>query len=54
MPSIPLSKELLQVLVCPHDRGDLEYSPLEPKLTCRTCGKVFPIENGVPNMLKGK
>ncbi len=47
-----LSPELLSVLVCPHDHGSLSYSEKEKKLSCKKCARIFPIENGVPNMLK--
>ena len=47
-----LSPELLSVLVCPHDHGELDYSLEKSSLTCRSCGKTFPVVDGIPNMLK--
>ncbi|MBM3282136.1 MAG: Trm112 family protein [Candidatus Diapherotrites archaeon] len=47
-----LTKELLSVLVCPKDRGELSYSSEKNTLTCQKCGHVYLIKNGVPNMLK--
>ena len=55
-PSSPVSAgeetmmdEMLKLLVCPvdHARLDLEADVL----VCQACGRRFPIEDGVPNML---
>ncbi len=48
----PISPELLSVLVCPHDHGELTLDKEKNTLTCQSCAHVFPIENGIPNMLK--
>lgn len=47
-----VSQEVLSVLVCPKDRGELSYSASANTLTCNSCKHVYSIENGVPNMLK--
>lgn len=47
-----LTPELLSVLVCPHDHGKLEYDAGQRTLTCIVCKRVYPLEKGVPNMLK--
>jgi uncharacterized protein YbaR (Trm112 family) len=54
IPIVPhtLSAELLAVLVCPLDHGELVHSPGNQTLACKKCAHVFPIENGIPNMLK--
>jgi uncharacterized protein YbaR (Trm112 family) len=52
MATLTLSPELLSVLVCPKEHGKLSYSNEKNTLTCQTCSHTFPIENGVPNMLK--
>ncbi len=49
-----LSSELLSVLACPLDHGDFIYNADEKKLTCMRCNRVYPIVNGVPNMLVKK
>jgi uncharacterized protein YbaR (Trm112 family) len=46
-----LSPELLAVLVCPEDHGELEYLKEQNKLVCKTCKKEYIIENGMPKML---
>lgn len=48
-----LAPELLQILVCPKCKGELEYrtSPPPEALICRSCRLVYPIEDGIPIML---
>jgi len=48
-PSV-ISKELLEILVCPACRGELDYEP-DVRLTCRGCGRSYPIRDGIPIML---
>ena len=46
-----LDAELLEILVCPNDRGELDYQ-LDPEiLVCRTCGYRYPVRDGIPVML---
>ncbi len=44
-----ISDELLQLLVCPVDYASLEV--VGSSLRCTSCGRVFPVEDGIPNML---
>lgn len=44
-----IHQDLLDILVCPVDHGELELTG--STLKCRLCGRVYPIENGIPNML---
>ena len=46
-----LKKELLEILCCPKCKGDLDYSPEQNTLTCKKCGKVYPIKDDIPIML---
>ncbi len=45
----PISQELLAILVCPIDKQALRVA--EETLVCTVCGRVYPIEDGIPNML---
>jgi uncharacterized protein YbaR (Trm112 family) len=48
---VTLDAELLEILVCPNDRGDLDYQ-LDPEvLVCKTCGYRYPVRDGIPVML---
>jgi len=44
-----ISEELLEILACPVCKKDVELKGKE--LVCRGCGRRYPIENGIPNML---
>jgi uncharacterized protein YbaR (Trm112 family) len=47
-----LSAELLEILVCPTCKGELEHHAEPPEtLTCRACRLVFAVEDGIPVML---
>ncbi len=52
-----LAPELLQILVCPKCKGDLEYrpapapAPAPEALICHACRLVYPVEDGIPIML---
>jgi uncharacterized protein len=44
-------KELLEILVCPKCKGDLELTPEEDGLICKTCKLKFFIKDDIPIML---
>ncbi len=46
-----LPKELLDLLVCPKCKGDLEYPSAGDRLVCRTCRLVYPVRDDIPIML---
>ncbi len=46
-----LSPELLKILVCPVDHGELDLRPDQSGLKCRTCHRVYRIEDDIPIML---
>jgi uncharacterized protein YbaR (Trm112 family) len=49
---VSLSPELLQILVCPKCKGDLEYRhEPEESLACHACRLVFRVEDDIPIML---
>ena len=51
--------DLMEILVCPVCRGELELAVSEQdgdevvsgSLRCTACGEVYPIEDTIPNML---
>jgi uncharacterized protein YbaR (Trm112 family) len=45
----PISEGLLEILVCPIDKEKVEL--VGNSLVCTACGREYPIENGIPNML---
>jgi uncharacterized protein YbaR (Trm112 family) len=46
-----LAPELIQILVCPKCRGELEYRPDEQALLCHRCRLRYEIRDDIPIML---
>ena len=44
-------KELLEILVCPKCKGDLELISDETGLDCKPCKLQYPIQEDIPIML---
>jgi LSD1 subclass zinc finger protein len=48
---MPISDELLSILVCPQCKQDLQYDRTAEKLICAACGLRYPIVDDIPVML---
>jgi uncharacterized protein YbaR (Trm112 family) len=46
-----LDAQLLEILVCPNDHGELDYHEKENYLECRTCHYKYPVRDDIPVML---
>jgi uncharacterized protein YbaR (Trm112 family) len=46
-----LDERLLEILVCPKCKGELEYREEASTLACHTCALVYAIRDGIPVML---
>jgi len=46
-----LSPQLLEILVCPKCKGDLEYREKESVLVCHACHLSYPVRDDIPVML---
>ena len=46
-----LSKELLDILVCPQCKGELTLTQKHDGLICSACKLCYPIEDDIPIML---
>jgi hypothetical protein len=46
-----ISDELLEILVCPKCKGDIEYNRENEKLICRSCRLIYDIKDDIPIML---
>lgn len=44
-----INEEILEILACPYCKKDIELE--DQKIVCSGCGREFPIEDGIPNML---
>lgn len=49
---MPLSAELLNLLVCPQCKGDLVYRDApDESLACHACRLVYAVEDDIPILL---
>lgn len=48
---MPLSPELLKILVCPDDHAPVRLVHGDSGLQCDKCQRVYPIRDGIPVML---
>ena len=48
---MPLSPELLSILVCPACKGDLTYDASAQTLTCSRCRLRYKVVDDIPVML---
>jgi uncharacterized protein YbaR (Trm112 family) len=54
-----MKPDLMEILCCPVCKGDLGLDVrkkdgdeiVDGTLTCQKCGNVYPIEDGIPNLL---
>ena len=51
---MPLSPDLLSILVCPVCKGDLVYEEGLQRFTCNACRLRYSIVNDIPVMLVEK
>lgn len=48
---MPLSIQLLNILVCPVCHGQLEYQQGQSRLICSACKVAYPITDDIPVLL---
>lgn len=46
-----LDERLLEILVCPKCKGELEYRMEPEELVCRACALRYEVRDGIPVML---
>jgi uncharacterized protein YbaR (Trm112 family) len=46
-----VSKELLDILVCPHCKTPVRLTDDQHGLKCATCRRVYPVRDDIPVML---
>jgi uncharacterized protein len=46
-----ISSELLAIMQCPLCTGELAEQMEPPGLVCERCGHVYPVTDGIPNMI---
>ena len=48
---MPISPELLEILVCPVCKESLSLTPQGDGLKCAKCKRVYPVKDDIPIML---
>jgi uncharacterized protein YbaR (Trm112 family) len=48
---MPVSKELLDILVCPLCKAPVKPTPDNSGLKCQSCRRVYPVRDDIPVML---
>mgnify|MGYP001327173926 CR=1 FL=1 len=48
---MPISDELLAIIVCPKCKSEFNYVKDRDRLNCDNCRLSFKIENGIPILL---
>lgn len=46
-----LDERLLEILVCPDCRSEVEYKDRRKVIVCTGCGLQYPVKDGIPVML---
>lgn len=49
-----MDARLLDILVCPLCKGNLEYRKAEAELVCKPCRLAYPIRDDIPVMLESE
>ena len=46
-----IPSDLMEILVCPAEQGDLSQDEETSRLICDVCGRRYPVRDGIPVML---
>jgi uncharacterized protein YbaR (Trm112 family) len=49
---VALDKRILDLLVCPVCKGDLDYEEEKSRLVCKACKLAYPVKEDIPVMLE--
>lgn len=49
-----MDARLLDILVCPICKANLEYRKADAELVCKPCKLAFPVRDDIPVMLEGE
>ena len=49
---MPLDESILDILVCPRCKGELDYDEGKSRLCCRACKLAYPVVDDIPVMLE--
>ena len=51
---MPLDDNILDIIVCPRCKGDLEYDKEKSRLICGVCRLAYPVKDDIPIMLENE
>lgn len=51
---VSMDARLLDILVCPICKANLEYRKTESELVCKPCKLAFPVRDDIPVMLESE
>lgn len=46
-----IDPQLLEILVCPKCKGEIEYEPAASEIICRNCRLRYEVRDDIPIML---
>lgn len=46
-----IDPQLLEILVCPQCKGEIEYEPAASEIICRRCRLRYEVRDDIPIML---
>ena len=49
--TMPIKKELLDILACPACHGEVVHDEKKDRLNCQKCRRSYPIRDSIPVML---
>ena len=49
---MPLDDNILDILVCPRCKGNLDYDREKSRLVCGACRLAYPVVDDIPVMLE--
>ncbi|MDH4228064.1 MAG: Trm112 family protein [Deltaproteobacteria bacterium] len=49
-----ISKEIMEILVCPECKGKIRLSDLDDAIVCDKCRLSYPVRDGIPVMLSAE
>lgn len=49
-----IDQKLLEILACPVDKQPVEYDEANQRIVCTSCGRKYPVRDGIPVMLESE
>jgi uncharacterized protein YbaR (Trm112 family) len=46
-----INQELIDILCCPHCKGNVRYKQEKSVLVCEQCGRIYEVKDDIPVMI---